>query len=65
MMEIWAGADSGGISAFGVAVLVESGATCCAKVSSVSEVHSSGDGGIGNVLMHGDNSGAVKTLLPL
>lgn len=37
MTGVWAGADPGGIEAFGVALLDESGATCCATVSSVSE----------------------------
>ena len=37
MRGIWAGADPGGIGAFGVAVVDESGATRCATVSSVSE----------------------------
>lgn len=64
MTEIWTGANSGGISANGVAVLIKSGAICYATVSSVSEAHSSGNGGTGNMLMHGDNSGAFKTLLP-
>ena len=64
MAEIWTGANSGGISSYGVAMLIESGETCCATVLSVSEAHSSGNGGTGNVLMHGDNSGAFKTLLP-
>ena len=64
MTEIWTGANSGGISTNFVAVLIKSGAICCATVSSMSEAHSSGNGGTGNMLMHGDNSGAFKTLLP-
>ena len=37
MGELWAGADPGGIGAFGVAVVDDSGNCCCATVSSVDE----------------------------
>ena len=37
MGDLWAGADPGGIKAFGVAVVDESGNTCCTTVSSVDE----------------------------
>ena len=37
MGDVWAGADPGGIGGFGVAVIDDSGNTCCATVSSVDD----------------------------